>query len=335
MSNAQQTASEATKQPFHYMYAGLVIFGCAGLLLGSIVLLLIPLMLLGKAVSPAGQITWSATIASALVYLVIGTWFIILGVGSIRARRWARTLSLATGWLILVGGAIGMTCMIFLMPAMQDAIEAGATTQGTPMPPGAFAMAMVISMGFSFVIYLILPTVVLFFYGNRNVKATCAHINPSTGWSDRCPIPVQTLAVMLGLWAFSYLLMFGYNCTIPFFGTVVSGVPGALVCAGTTAFLVAVVIGLCRMKPAAWWGAFLGVTAWCASALLTFGRVDLMEFYEEMEFPETQLAIIRSYNLPAHGMVGMMVFSATAALVFILYTRLFFKRPAAVVENTE
>ncbi|MCW8983814.1 MAG: hypothetical protein OQK55_00610, partial [Thermoanaerobaculales bacterium] len=83
--------NEATPE-FKDRTAGLIIFGVVSILIGACCALLVPLMFLSVALSDSvaggGVDARSAWSASAL-YGVMAVAFVWLGIGSIRARRWA------------------------------------------------------------------------------------------------------------------------------------------------------------------------------------------------------------------------------------------------------
>jgi hypothetical protein len=86
---------------------GLMIFGVISILIGVFCALLVPLMFLSEALSEsvagAGVNSRSAWSASAL-YGILAVVFVWLGIGSIRARRWARELLLSVSWIWLLTG---------------------------------------------------------------------------------------------------------------------------------------------------------------------------------------------------------------------------------------
>jgi apolipoprotein N-acyltransferase len=79
------------------------------------------------------------------------------------------------------------------------------------------------------VFYLIIPAAFVFFYGSKNVKATCEFRDSQVRWTDKCPLPVLAVSFIFGLWAVSMLLAGLCGWLIPFFGSILSGMTGALV----------------------------------------------------------------------------------------------------------
>ena len=83
--------------------------------------------------------------------------------------------------------------------------------------------------------------------------------------------------------------------------------------------------GTYKLKTGAWWGAFVLSTLGGMSTIVTFLRVNLMEFYERMNFPVRQMEIMQQISLPSN--TSLAVCTALwfiAFLGFLLYTRRYF-----------
>ena len=102
MTHHQETVQASD---FKDRKVGLVVFGILQIILGGLCALLVPLMILGmiasrtfEDVSAAGM-SARMMVPGVLFYVIVAVWFIWMGIGSIKARRWARALVLVTSWL--------------------------------------------------------------------------------------------------------------------------------------------------------------------------------------------------------------------------------------------
>ncbi len=97
---------------------GLVVFGIIQIVLGGFALLCVPLMLLGALMSRqvGGGLPVRSSVLNVMTYALLGMGLITLGIGSIRARRWAWALVLTLSWMWLIFGAIGTIGLIALLP---------------------------------------------------------------------------------------------------------------------------------------------------------------------------------------------------------------------------
>ncbi len=281
---------------------GLVIFGILTLLLGCLAGLFVPLMLFGQMMAAkapnAPPMNHAAILPAIGIYGVLAVALIWLGIGSIKARRWARALLLIYSWSWLIMG-IGMTAVMpFVMSKSFANLPADAKTGQPAMPPGAIT-GMVIGMTlFFFVIFVLVPAVWTFFYQSRHVKATCAARDPVTRWTDACPLPV--LGFCLWTWlAVPMMLVMSLTglAVMPCFGMFVSGLPGALFC-----LVIAAVWGtagwwLYRLDARGWWLILIAMVLFLVSALLTYAHHDIIEMYQLQGLPQAQIDQIQKTGL--------------------------------------
>jgi hypothetical protein len=310
---------------------GLVVFGIIEIMFGVFFALMVPLMLLSLLVTTAQNGSsappphGSMMVPSLLFYVLLAVWFIWMGIGSVMARRWARALLLVTSWLWLISGIMGMVFIVLLLPNMYD--QMGHSGQ---MPREVVTIVKYVTIGFTGIFYVIIPAGLVLFYGSKHVKATCERRDPRIRWTDRCPLPVLGLSLVAGLWAACMLLLGFLGWAIPFFGTIQSGMAGAGVALLAMVLLGYVAYGAYRLNIKAWWCAVLLIIAWGLSAGLTFSRLSLMDYYEKMNFPSEQLELMKPYTEAQQPWIVLFsVLWVAPALVYVLYTRRYFTRPAS------
>ena len=103
---------------------GLVGFGILQIILGGLCAILVPFMIIGMIVlavskdSSAPPMNTATMIVGVLFYVLAAICFIWMGVGSIKARRWARALILVSSWLWLICGISGLFFMLLFMSDM-------------------------------------------------------------------------------------------------------------------------------------------------------------------------------------------------------------------------
>jgi hypothetical protein len=307
---------------------GLVVFGILQIIFGGFCALMVPFMIFAMIVSTvldnsaAAPMSPAMMIPAVLLYVLVAVWFICMGIGSIQARRWARALVLVSSWLWLISGIIGLIFMLLLMPSMYE--KMGESGQ---MPPGVARIMKYIMIGFMTVLYVIIPAVLVLFYGNKNVKATCEFRDTKVRWTDKCPLPVLALSLMFGFWAVSMPFTVFYGFSIPFFGSILTGLSGAGVVLLVILLAGYVAWGTYRLSINAWWCAVLLITAWVLSAAITFSRVSILDFYEKMNFPEQQLDTMKQFSISQDYMVLSLGLWAAAFMGYLLYTRRYFVRP--------
>jgi hypothetical protein len=294
---------------------GLIIFGAISVLVGGGCALMVPLGIAATALSSpvggAGVDTRSALSVSAL-YAVMAVVFVWLGVGSIRARRWARELLLSLSWIWLLTGACSLVIGVFVIPAV---VRSTAGSSGLPPEMTTILLLVVFaSIGF---LYVVLPMSFVLFYRSPHVAATCRRRDPRPQWIDRCPRRLLTLTVVWFLAAVSVLLMPAYNFFLPLFGVVLTGVAGAVGWSLVLAACVALALGTCRRAPWAWWSGVVVILAAALSSVLTVVRYDLGEILALMALPAGQVEMMSALGMTDGW--SMVVFNVVVWGTFLAY----------------
>jgi hypothetical protein len=308
---------------------GLVVFGILEVGLGVLYAFLSLLVIFSTIISAipnkssAAPMSAGMTIPGVLLYGLLAVWFIWMGIGSIKARRWARALLLVSSWIWLVGGIGGFIFLLALMPDMYDQMA-----RKGQIPQETAVIMKYIMLGFMAVGYVIIPGAMVLFYGSRNVKATCEFRDPRIRWTDKCPLPVLAVSLMCGVGAVSMLLMGFYGWTVPFFGRILSGKAGAGVALVSMLLFGYMAWGTYRLSIKAWWCTVFVIIASVISAGVTFSRVSLLDFYEKMNLPEQQLEIMKQYCMLPHSTMALFWgIWVVCYLGYLLYTRRYFTSP--------
>ena len=304
-----------------------IVLGCLCGLIGLMMVVIFTIGPLAKA--PHGEaIHAQSMIPGIALYLVLAVAFIWLGIGSIRARRWAWALTVILSWLWLIQGVIAITAFVLFVGPMMSA----SIAQQAKVPPQARVMIQVTVGAVMACIYILLPAIFVIFYHRESVRATCQRRDPQVRWTDRCPLPAPALSVVMAFSVVSMPSAAVYGPVIPLFGVFLSGAAAAAAMLLITLALVYLGWGAYRLYMHAWWGTLLLGLAGTLNVAVTFLRSDLMKMYEQMRMPAAQLEIIRKSGMiemmsrwaPWMGLVGGAVW-----LGYLLYVRRYFVRHAA------
>lgn len=319
--------NEATPE-FKDRTVGLIVFGGVSVLIGIFCALLIPLMFLSMALSDSvvggGVNSRSAWSASAL-YGLMAVAFVWLGIGSIRARRWASELLLSLSWIWLLTGVCSLIIGMLVIPAVFR-----VSGVATGIPSGMVSLVVLVIVGVIGLFYVALPGAFLLFYRSPHVAATCRVRHPDPQWIDDCPPKLLTLMVVWALAAVSVFLMPGYDFIFPLFGMVLTGTSGAVLWILVLAACVVLAVGTCKQASWAWWGGVvLTVAAALSSSLVAF-RYDLAEITALMDLPEEQVSMIAALGLPdgwPMALINTVVWGTF--FVYLMNLRRFFEPVAA------
>jgi hypothetical protein len=180
-------------------------------------------------------------------------------------------------------------------------------------------------------IYVFLPGIFLLFYQRKSVRETCQRCDPNIPWTDRCPMPVLALSILLGsavAWMPSALL---HGAVMPLFGVLVSGVPGAAVLLLVTAAMAYFAWGNYRMQMVAWWGMLAFCILGTVNTVVTFMHTDMLALYQKTRLEPVQLEMMQKSGLiriMRVSMPSMCLLSGLAWLGYLIYVRQYFVRKA-------
>ncbi|MFY9821991.1 MAG: hypothetical protein WAM82_11460 [Thermoanaerobaculia bacterium] len=316
---------------------GLILVGVLEIVLALVCLVMLAFMGIA-AVSiqslPGGQaaaMNSRVMVANCAFYLAMAAFFFVMGVGTLRGRRWARTIMLVASWSWLISGVFGTLVMILILPRMTGAI---AATSGKEAAAPGVGMAVMGCVAIVMVLlYIVVPGGLLLFYRGPNVKATFEAKDPSIPWTDRVPAPVLALTLLLGLGALCSFVGLGYG-VFPIFGYVLTGLAAALgyLVLGAIAALLAWAVY--RQLPAAWWGLLAWTVFGSVHSLFFFrhGGAGLRRMYEAMGAPAAQLGqmeamgIYELWNRPV--VIAVMVLGWLGWIAFLIWAKRFFTAPS-------
>ncbi len=318
--------------PYADRSGGLVAFGILEIVLGLLCLGLVAVVLAGAVASstfaaslPARSrpLPFHQALLSVAIYLVAAIVFVCLGIGSILARRWARTLTLILSWFWLAGGLFGLAFLLSVGPSLLPQVP------GAPASPMAVLGCMAVFFGLFFVL---LPGVFVLFYRSPNVRATCEAKDPVLRWTDHCPAPVLAFALGLAWNALFLPLSLASSSFVPVFGFLVGGPLALLLQIALCGVCALLAWAVYQLRPAAWSVALVLWLLSLASTIVTFhdaGR--LREFYEKMGLPPEQVEMVVRMISGNLSFLVVMGTAALAGLLYLLWIRRYFYPP---VPNT-
>lgn len=298
---------------------GLVVFGIIQIVLGGFALLCVPLMLLGALMSRqvGGGLPVRSSVLNVMTYALLGMGLITLGIGSIRARRWAWALVLTLSCMWLIFGAIGTIGLIALLPTTFMASFKAASSDAPPLSNGVIAVVLTLIIAFCAIFMVVLPIIFLAFYRKRDVEETVKHRDPVERWTDRCPLPVLALCMLFLCGGVYYFLMSFTTPIFPSFGRYLTGWPAGICLLLLAGFDGLVAYSLFRLRTMWWWIAAAGLLVRWASTIVTFRRANLLDAYAKMGWSQKQLDMMNSNPMLHPG--TFMYWGAAFGLAFLGY----------------
>ncbi|HEY5040222.1 MAG TPA: hypothetical protein VIJ93_14235, partial [bacterium] len=154
---------------------GLYFFGLGEIFIGCLFVLLSLLMLVMPKFIPANsQVPMPNMWSMSLLYFVMASCIIALGVGTLLAKRWARKIMLILSWYGLCAGLIGMVFIIFFMGSFLDN-SLNASGKLTPDVIAGMKIGIMVAMSF---FYFVLPGIFILFYRSQYVLSAVEFYDP-------------------------------------------------------------------------------------------------------------------------------------------------------------
>lgn len=334
------TADLANPAPLPYKNrrGWLIAFGVFEIAIAFISLMMVLLLILvftlpqfrTASSSPQNQAPQAAAvIPGVIVYGGMAAVFLILGVGSIRCRNWARIGMIVVSGFWLGTGALTTLVIALMLPAI--------IRQQGAQNPDVGRVVFLVMMVFMVLFMILTPAIFLIFYRRKSVKATClaqaAGPAPpaisieadSAGGKPKAtaPVPVIILAIWQGFGVFAPVTLLMVKSTI-FFGIFLHG-PPAILYLSIYSFLCGFASwSIFRQKLMGWEICLFVALFGMASFVTTFAGRDPLQIYREMGLAEEQLRIFNEFPQMTWITLIMGLLSFTGYFAFLVYTRKFF-----------
>lgn len=270
----------------------LVFFGIVEIIIGVVCLLFLGAMLLAssKVAARTASMPLQGLISAMFMYGLSALFFIVIGIGSILARRWARAIMVMVSALWFVFGTVGIIMMFSLLPR----IFSGPAMNGEQLQPGIVVVVKAIIVVISVVLFFIVPGVLFLFYRSPNVKATCEKRDTKRRWTDR-PLLVLSLSLVSGFIALSMAVTLFSN-VVPFFGIILTGIPAMIYKVTFGAVAAWSAWHLYHQRMLGWLAimglSVLGLLSWAVTVM----RGGLLEMYRVSGMTQEQLQQMSAVN---------------------------------------
>ena len=319
-------AAVARPQLEHDRRGGLIAFGIISIVIGSLagcLAVLSPFSLMAMSFAPGAVAPREVIIQIVITTVIYGAaavLFIWTGIGSIRCQRWVRPIVISLGWPTIIAGFFTLAGWVLFardLPAVMAAAAKVSTPPGArpPPPPNTAALAAVAAVAM-IVFYVIVPGAFVWFYSTRNVRLTLEAYDPTPSWTQRCPLPLFIGAVNLLLGGLLTLSL-APTGSVPFFGQYIQGALAGLLAVAAAVAMIAASVLFYRVNLLGWFIALAVVSVGFLSAIVTFTRLGITEFYTRGNVDHEILRVIE--NSPTMTGPIPIIFIAAAYLVCVTY----------------
>jgi hypothetical protein len=202
-----------------------------GLVLTGIIQIILGVITGALALAVSASDAPAPELASNIVLFGTATlYFFATGIGSLRGRRWARALSVAVTGIWLVIGTI-------------------ATLVTATVGPSSTSLLRYLFGG------IIIPLALHLFYRSRDVGTTCDLRDPETRWTDRVPLSVLAVVLVMAFSSVTLLANLGNaSAQLP---AALHGAPAGIAVFAMAVLFAFLALQLYELKQSAWWTTLL------------------------------------------------------------------------------
>jgi hypothetical protein len=318
------SAVDSSGPPSHRDLGGrLTVFGALTVIIGVFTVLLgilspLATKLLAPADAPA--LDPRSLISAIGLYAILGAVLFWVGIGSLRRRRWVRSIKLTVGWSWLLFGTMSLLMSLGMIDRILEVAQ-----YDQPLPVEVVGGIKLLTLGLIFALGVAYPAALIVAYRDPDVLATCVARHPQPDWSEQLPSTVVGLGV--GWTATAVLgLPMALQPVVPVFGRLVTGWGGLALLLFASALFAVVGREVFRMRPAGWWGSSGLMLLIGASTGWTFAGVDLADVLRAMHYPEDQIGMM---GIPRSWLVGATVLFTGLSLAYMVSIRHHFANPGA------
>ena len=123
-------------------------------------------------------------------------------------------------------------------------------------------------------------------------------------------------------------MLVAYHAVMPFFGYLLSGLPGGILILAIIALWAYCAWAIYHLKADGWWITLIAFGAVLVSAVLTFARIDLMDMYRLMGYPEQQIEQMQKYNfLTGHNLMWLVPLWSLPFFGYLFFVKKYFRQP--------
>jgi hypothetical protein len=306
--------------PGHRDRSGLLtFFGVVEILIGALCAVFAGLVTLAVSMAtrtgggPGPVASASLLWINLVVYAAAAAFLITMGVGTMRAKRWARVLMLLASWPMLITFVFATAWIVVLVPSLM------ARSPG--VSPETAWVAMIVIVVVSALLALV-PLSFILVYSGRNVRATFESRDRTPSWVDGRPMPILGLAVAMWVCGAGSLLALPRGMTAVF-GLILTGWPAVVVVLLQAFVWFWLGRQIYWMTRGGWWANVVLVTLGHLSGWVTFRRIG----WERLIALYSGEQAVRAIDPSMMAMMrGMMLWVTPLSLVLWLATLLWLRR---------
>ncbi len=263
-----------------------------------------------------GSVWFAALVLQNIGYYVVAAILIPLGIGHIKLRPWALTLTRLYTWFWLGAGVWLISNLVLAFPFFLK-LDIGRDI---------LMERLIIILVIAIIFLVVLPVLVLYIYKNEKIKMLFEAKDEKTYWLEKYPFP---LLIVLLLFVFTiigmHILIF-LQGAFPIFGQIMLGRPSVHIITSLILVLSIIGYGIVQLNKWAWWGALGYFSLLAISSVMTFSSLSLYDFFRLLYLPKHELEVLDNLTiLHEYHFVGLIIPPLILILGLLIYSKRYFK----------
>lgn len=262
-----------------------------------------------------GSFWFAALVVQNIGYYVIAALFIPVGIGHVKLRRWALSLTQLYIWFWLGAGILLFGDFILLIPSV---LRLNLNQN--------VLLFQLFTVGVSSLFFLVLlPILALWFYKRETVKLAFEEHDSNKYWTERYPFPLLVLLLLYVVMIVAMHIAPFFQGLFPMFGQILLGRPAAYIIALCILILVILIYGTVQLKKWAWWSSLVYVSLLTVSSVMSFSGHHFYDIIVMMNLPAYEMELIdKMVVLHDYPLVGLFAAPLLITLGLVIYSRRYF-----------
>ena len=263
-----------------------------------------------------GSFWFAALVVQNIGYYVIAALFIPVGIGHVKLRRWALSLTQLYIWFWLGAGILLFGDFILLIPSVlrldlsQDVL-----------------LFQLVTVGVSSLFFLVLlPILALWLYKRETVKLAFEEHDSNKYWTERYPFPLLVLLLLYVIMIVAMHTAIFFQGLFPMFGQILLGRPAAYIIALCILTLGILIYGTVQLKKWAWWSSLVYISLLTVSSVMSFSGHRFYDIIVMMNLPTYEMELLdKMVILHDYPLVGLFAAPLLITLGLVIYSRRYFE----------
>lgn len=272
-----------------------------------------------------GSFWFAALVVQNIAYYIIAGLLIPIGIGHVKLRRWALTLTQLYIWFWL-GAGISIICnLIVLIPSVFK----------LDVSQNVLATRSAIIGVFSFFFLVLLPVIALWFYKSEKTRLVFEEHDLNTNWVERYPFALLALVFLFANIIIVMHIAIFLQGVFPLFGKILIGRESVYIISFFILILGVLIYGIVQLKIWAWWGSLIYISFLTISSIMSFLRYSFYDIItmmnlpaDEMEFLD-RMTLLRNYHLAVLFAIPLLI-----TLGLIIYSKRYFVKGGNFRQST-